>query len=97
MILISDMYLTSSEIKMMLDRCGIKGYERLIVSNEYGCDKISGKLYKAAECASGMENCRHIHYGDSVKADLLGARKADVVPRLVLKEKWMTKLIRKLL
>ncbi len=96
-ILISDMYLTSSEIKMMLDKCGIKGYEGLFVSNEYGCDKIGGKLYKATERAFGMENCRHMHYGDSIKADFLGARKADVIPRLVLKEKWMTKLIRKLL
>ena len=94
-ILISDMYLSSSEIKMMLDKCGMRGYDNLFVSNEYGYDKISGELYKVAERALGMENCSHIHYGDSFKADYLGAKKANVATRFVLKEDFFKRLIRK--
>ena len=41
-VLISDMYLSSTEIIQMLSECGIKGYEKLFVSQEYGCDKNFG-------------------------------------------------------
>lgn len=94
-ILISDMYLSSSEIKMMLAKCGITGYEKLFVSNEYGCDKKSGKLFKEAEIALGFENCHHLHYGDSIKADYLGAMRAHVIPRLVLKRYFIKRILKR--
>lgn len=96
-VLISDMYLSSTEISQMLIECGIEGYKKLFVSQEYGCGKISGKLYREAERALGYEKCLHLHYGDSIKADFLGAMRAMVIPRLVLKDNFVLKLFKKLL
>lgn len=99
-ILISDMYLPSSVISQMLVRCGITEYEGLYVSNEYGCDKVSGKLYEIARDQEKMDGCSHLHYGDSVMADYLGARKGGATPRLVFKEKYVAwfldRIIRKI-
>ena len=92
-VLISDMYLSSTEISQMLSQCGINGYEKLFVSQEYGCDKISGKLYREAERALKLDNCHHLHYGDSIKADFWGAKKANVTPRFVFKESLVKKLL----
>lgn len=94
-VLISDMYLSSDVIKDILTDCGISGYSNIYISNECGCDKVSGKLYEIAEEKEGLKKCRHIHYGDSIRADYMGARKAGVTPRLVLKEKWLNRLLRK--
>lgn len=96
-ILISDMYLPSSHIKKILSSCGIIGFAGLYISNEYGCDKVSGNLYKIVQerelCFDGL----HLHYGDSFRADYLGARKANVTPRFVFKERWLYKLYHKLI
>lgn len=92
-ILISDMYLPSSVISQMLVRCGITEYDALYVSNEYGCDKVSGKLYEIARDQEKMDGCSHLHYGDSIRADYLGARKGSATPRLVLKEKYVVRFL----
>lgn len=96
-VLISDMYLSSEVISRMLHRCGVKGYKGLYVSNEHGCDKVGGKLFGVARRKEGCEGCRHLHYGDSLRADYLGAKKGGATPRLVLKRGWMDKMLRKLL
>lgn len=94
-VLISDMYLTSKEIEAMLEKCGIGGYSDLFVSNAYDCDKVSGRLFLEAVRAMGMEGCRHLHYGDSIKADYLGAKKAGVTPRLVLKNNFIKRVLKR--
>lgn len=94
-VLISDMYLTSKEIEAMLDKCGIGGYSDLFVSNAYDCDKVSGRLFLEAERTMGIESCRHLHYGDSIKADYLGAKKAGATPRLVLKNNFIKRVLKR--
>ena len=91
-ILISDMYLPSLVIKDMLKNCGITEYDNLYVSNEYGCDKVSGKLFEVARRRESADKCLHLHYGDSIRADYLGARKSGAKAKLVLKEKFLFRL-----
>lgn len=76
--LISDMYLPKEVIADMAERCGYRGYEKLFVSNDYGVSKRSGKLFRALLDEYGMSPSDLIHVGDSIGADLLGARKAGV-------------------
>lgn len=74
--LISDMYLPPEVIAEMAARCGYEGYEKLFVSNVYGVSKRSGKLFDAVLAESGLDRKELVHVGDSIGADLLGARKA---------------------
>lgn len=76
--LVSDMYLPKDVIAGMVKRCGYEGYEKLFVSNEYGISKRSGKLFDAVCNEYGLAKKDLIHVGDSIGADLLGARKAGV-------------------
>ena len=76
--LISDMYLPKEVIAEMAARCGCRGYEKLFVSNDYGVSKRSGKLFTALLDEYKLSPSDLIHVGDSIGADLLGARKAGV-------------------
>lgn len=76
--LISDMYLPKEVIAEMAARCGYQGYEKLFVSNDYGVSKRSGKLFTALLDETGLAPADLVHVGDSIGADLLGARKAGV-------------------
>ncbi len=96
LVLISDMYLPKSCLVEMLTKCGVDGYQALFVSNEYGCDKIGGSLFEVAHKVLNIKNAAHLHYGDSIKADVLGARKAKVTPRFVFKRNWFKRFINKL-
>ena len=72
-LLISDMYLPEPVIVSMLQRCGINDYEKLYVSNTYGENKLSGKLFQIA-CKDWQIDLKSmIHIGDSIKADMIGA------------------------
>ena len=94
-VLISDMYLSSAFIKRMLEKCGIVEMKGIFVSNELGCDKRSGKLFLEAQKSVENFNGKHIHYGDSFKADFIGALKARVKPRFVFKQRFVRSLWRK--
>jgi predicted HAD superfamily hydrolase len=74
--LISDMYLPKEVIKKMLDKCNIHGYNNIYVSNEYGINKISGRLFIKVFSVEKINPKRHLHIGDSIKADFLGAYRA---------------------
>lgn len=84
-IIISDMYLPAEQIANMLRKCGYTGYEKLYISNEYGCNKISGKLFLQAINDLSLQSSSLIHLGDSLKADYLGAKgvrvKSILLPR----------------
>lgn len=82
-VLISDMYLPASVIEKMLSKCGINSYSKLYISNEFGHNKLTGELYDCVIKDIGMNKKDMLHIGDSVKADLLGARKSGIQPYLI--------------
>ncbi len=94
-ILISDMYLPKGVIDRMLVKCGIR-YNKIFISNLYGCNKISGELYVKSQQELGVLCAKHLHYGDSIKADFIGAIKKGIAPRLILKENFCKRLVRSL-
>ena len=94
--LISDMYLTSDIIQKMLKKCGIEESIPLFVSCECNCNKISGKLFQHVDKAVGITPQKHIHYGDSYKADYKGAKLAGIIPRFILRKKLIQRLFRSL-
>lgn len=73
--LISDMYLTKDVIENMLKKCNIKDYNKLYVSCEYNCNKLTGKLFEKVAAENGIKLNQMVHFGDSIKADYLGAKK----------------------
>lgn len=77
--IISDMYLPKPVIQEMLEKCGVSGEEKLYVSNTYGANKISGKLFEIVTREGNLDKKRMLHIGDSLKADCLGAIKAGIV------------------
>lgn len=77
-LLISDMYLPKSVIEQILYKCDVTNYEKLFLSNEYGCLKGDGKLFSCALKECNITNKEMIHFGDSIKADCIGASKAGV-------------------
>lgn len=81
--LISDMYLPLSVIIQMLDRCGISGYEKIYISGEYRCNKVTGQLFEKVIADNCIERKKMLHIGDSFIADVKGAYKAGI------KAKWV--------
>ena len=93
LVLVSDMYLSSSSIKGILEHNGIctSMFDSIIVSNEYKCSKQDGALFKVLlekypqYGASGM-----LHIGDNKNADYqqplklgINAFHYDVIPEKV--------------
>lgn len=92
-LIISDMYLPAKVIKKMLEHCNITNYDSLYVSNEYGVNKISGKLFKIVLNQKGIKQSEIVHIGDSVKADFLGARKVGIKSILIRRKNRLKRLI----
>ena len=74
-IFISDMYLPSSVIRSMLERCGYKN-PQVFVSCELGALKGSGKLFQKVEDI--LQRKIDTHIGDNYHADILGASRAGI-------------------
>lgn len=77
-IIISDMYLPKNVITEMLNQCGIFNYDKLYVSCEYNCNKLTGKLFKYVLLENHFNGKQVIHFGDSIKADIIGAMRGHV-------------------
>lgn len=92
---ISDMYLPKDVIEQMLHKCGINGYEKLYVSNEYGKNKLSGELFKIVLQENNIGPNNMIHLGDSIKADWLGAYRAGVRSILISRKNRFERLVHK--
>lgn len=92
-IIISDMYLSAVQIDLMLKKCGYDGYKKIYVSNEYGVNKISGRLFTTVLEDLGISKEKMIHIGDSIKADFIGARRVGIDSVLVNRK---NRIIRKL-
>ncbi len=74
-VIVSDMYLPASVIKNILHKNGYVGYSKLYISCDRGCNKSSGQLFKMLKNDFGDSI---IHIGDSVTADIEGAKKAKI-------------------
>ncbi len=76
--IVTDMYLPRDIISKMLDKCCIKGYNDLLISNEEECGKSSGELFKIVLERHKILPGEIIHVGDDWKADYLGPRKVNI-------------------
>lgn len=76
--LISDMYLSEETIRKILKKCGIEGYDKLYVSSTYKKTKISGELFNLVLKDRNIGAKQLIHIGDSLNADIRGAKKNNI-------------------
>ena len=67
-ILVSDMYLTSSDLEPILKNFGITGYEALFISCEREGTKELGSLWKVV--SDYLKNESFLHIGDNYTADI---------------------------
>ena len=70
-ILISDMYYSSDFMSKILEKCGITGYNVLIISSEIGLKKSDGTIW--AHYAHNAPKMLHI--GDNYYSDIVNANK----------------------
>lgn len=77
-ILVSDMYLPRECIEKILKKCGIEGYDKLYLSNEYHLTKHSGRLYRtvAADLKKYAMPSQILHIGDNYDSDVKRAAEA---------------------
>ena len=68
-IVVSDMYLSSTVLAQMLENSGFTGYERLYVSCEYGKNKAGGDLFKLVRADLDLKPGSVIHVGDNAHSD----------------------------
>lgn len=66
--IISDMYLKSDFLEKLLIKNGFEGFEKLLVSNKYGCSKNDGLLYARAK--ELMPKGKLAHVGDNLHSDI---------------------------
>ncbi|KIV53479.1 hypothetical protein AM501_15400 [Aneurinibacillus migulanus] len=79
--LLSDMYLSSDQIKILLadNYFPIEWIDQLVVSNEIGIGKAGGKLFDKLLCNyPSIQKKEIIHIGDNKTADIDGARCAGI-------------------
>lgn len=72
-IICSDMYLSSSQIRLLLEKCGLGSFEHYFVSSDYGVSKSDGGLFERVKAVCGQK-LRYIHVGDNPHADEKQAR-----------------------
>ena len=72
-ILISDMYLLSDQIRALLEKCGYPKDVELIVSNEHAKVKADGSLWN--EIFDSYNEKSFIHFGDNVRSDYNAVKK----------------------
>lgn len=92
-VLTTDMYLSKSFIEQILSKCGIEGYERIFLSNEYGRNKVSGGLFEVLKQTMKVTSDEIVHVGDNMKADYLGAQKAGIDSVLVCRKSFLKRLL----
>ena len=75
-ILVSDMYLSTEQIKHLLKVCGYPEDIELFVSNEFGSIKSDGSLWKIIVKKFGGKQI--VHIGDDRQSDFVAAKKTGV-------------------
>ncbi len=69
---VSDMYYPAECLKTFLDKLGITGYERLLVSCDYGTTK-GMELFQRLKEIEG--DTRYLHIGDNYLSDIISAKR----------------------
>ena len=64
--LISDMYLQTPEVERMLKKCGVEGYEKLLISCETGMRKDTAAIWNDL----ATRGVKFVHVGDNETSDL---------------------------
>ena len=72
-VIVSDMYLSSSMLEIILTNAGYMDIPRIYVSCEHGVSKADGKLYKLVKQEHSGKSI--IHIGDNLHSDIKMARK----------------------
>ena len=67
--LISDMYLQTPAIKELLSKCGIDGYEKIMISCEVGMRKDTAEIWDHL-VEKGFTHGKLIHIGDNEMSDI---------------------------
>ena len=81
------MYLPKDHIIKMLEKCNLPlDKVKIYISYEYGVNKVSGKLFRKVLNENSIDHKTMIHFGDSLKADVLGAIKAGIKFAIVPKK-----------
>ncbi|WP_196811597.1 HAD family hydrolase [Butyrivibrio sp. VCD2006] len=77
-IIISDMYLSTEQIRNLIEKNGFKGADRIYVSSDYKKSKADGKLYKLVKMDLSKERglLKILHVGDNPLSDVINAKKA---------------------
>lgn len=91
-IITSDMYLPEKFLKDILYEKGIT-FDFCFISSAYNAQKVTGNLFKKMLLDVGIEPEEIIHIGDSIRGDLLGARKAGIrsilIPKIMNSNQWI--------
>lgn len=67
--LISDMYLQTPDIKKLLAKCGIDGYEKIMISCETGMRKDTAEIWNHL-VDEGFTHGKLVHIGDNEMSDI---------------------------
>lgn len=78
-VLTSDMYIPGEIMEKLVRKNGYDGFEKVYVSCDYRCNKISGELYRRV--INDYPDKKIVHIGDNPKADIDGAKKAGLDTR----------------
>lgn len=89
-ILVSDMYLNRAQMVGILHKCGIGGYDELIISCEVGARKDDGSMWDML--LSGINPGSFIHVGDNFRSDSQFLMDRGVNSHVVLSPKAMLEL-----
>lgn len=73
-VIVSDMYFSQKELKILLQQCGYRNIDEIYVSCEYNEGKGDGCLQKIVEKVYGTDKS-YIHIGDNPFSDIQGSRK----------------------
>lgn len=77
-ILVSDMYLSRSEIEMLLHSKGVNDWDALFVSSEYQCRKATGKLFEIMLGKLSVTSDHVMHIGDSPQGDFAAPQRLGI-------------------
>jgi len=68
--LISDMYMQTPDIERLLNKCGVTGYDKLLISSETGLRKDTAGIWDNLAAGGYNAQPKIVHVGDNETSDL---------------------------